>query len=177
MVAIRLKILGEEYLEHLHALASDPTVREYTRIPEPPPDGFARAWLRMYEAARLAGTRELFGVTDEDDGEFYGMAAAVSIDLDAATAELGYMLLPSARGRGIATAALAELTRWAFDELRMHRLELMIVVANGPSRAVAERCGYLHEGTHRSLFLKNGADGPIRHDTEVWAKLVTDPRG
>jgi RimJ/RimL family protein N-acetyltransferase len=36
---------------------------------------------------------------------------------------------------------------------------------------VAERCGYVHEGTLRSSHLKQG----IRIDAELWSRLPADP--
>jgi len=148
----------------------------YTRIPEPPPSGFEHTWIDLYNPEVVGDARAAFVITDESGAEFYGLGMAPTIDQESATAELGYLLTASARGRGIATAALNELTRWAFDERAMQRIELVICVENGASRAVAERCGYSFEGTHRSVFLKNGPDGPLRHDSEIWAKLATDPR-
>jgi len=176
MATIRLRPLTPEDADGVRALVEDADARRYTRIPEPPPPGFEHTWISLYDPAVVGDSRAAFVISDESGVEFYGLAMAPTLDADSATAELGYLLTASARGRGIATAALHELTRWALDERGMHRIELVICVENAASRAVAERCGYSCEGTHRSVFLKNGADGPIRHDSEIWAKLATDPR-
>ena len=84
--------------------------------------------------------------------------------------ELGYALVPEARGRGAATAALSILTQWAFAELGVARIELRISAANVASQGVARRCGYTYEGTLRSLYFKQG----LRADTQVWSRLETD---
>jgi RimJ/RimL family protein N-acetyltransferase len=105
------------------------------------------------------------------DGEFLGIAVAPQIDRAARTAELGYVVAPAARGRGVASEALRLLTEWAFAELGMERLELLISVENEASKRVAARCGYVREGVLRSHWVK----GELREDTELWARLPSDP--
>src|SRR3712207_6850158 len=52
--------------------------------------------------------------------------SAPVIDDEAAEAELGYMVAPHARRRGVATEALLLLTRWAFEERGIQRAVLHI---------------------------------------------------
>jgi RimJ/RimL family protein N-acetyltransferase len=151
-------------------MLDDPDLLRFTRVPEPVPPGFARSWLERYEEARADGTREAFAIRDDRDG-FLGLALVPTIDREARTAELGYVVAPAARGRGVATEALRQLTSWAFGELNMLRLELLISVENGASKRVAERCGYVREGVLRSLHVKQG----VHEDTEIWSRLATDP--
>jgi RimJ/RimL family protein N-acetyltransferase len=164
---IRLAILGREHLQAFAALARDPDVLRFTRLPADPPPHFAERWLATYEAARAAGTREAFAILDGD--AFAGFAVAVGIDETAATCELGYAVAPAARGRGVAAEALRQLCDWAFAR-GMQRLELRIGVANEASKRVAARCGYVREGVLRSAYFKEG----LREDTELWSLLPSD---
>jgi RimJ/RimL family protein N-acetyltransferase len=170
-VAFSLRPLAEEHLDAVGALFDDPDVLRFTRLPIPPPPGFEREWLDRYEAGRRDGTREAFAVVDDDDGTFLGMAMAVDIDREAREVELGYIVAPAARGRGVATAALDELTRWAFAELDALRITLIIDVENQASARVAERCGYVLEGVMRSSYLKDD----LRIDAGLWSRLPSDP--
>jgi RimJ/RimL family protein N-acetyltransferase len=167
---LRLVPLSRAYLPLLERAIADPDIVRNTRIPEPPPPGFAEYWLGRYEEGRAEGVREGFAVEDED-GRPLGLAVAPRIERDARTAELGYVVLAEERGRGIATEALSLLTEWAFAELDAVRLELMISVENEASKRVAERCGYVLEGVLRSVYVKPGR----WEDTEVWSRLATDP--
>jgi RimJ/RimL family protein N-acetyltransferase len=65
-------------------------------------------------------------------------------------AEVGYWLVPAARGRGVATQSVRMVARWAFEELGLVRLELLAHPDNVRSQAVAERSGFLREGRVRS---------------------------
>ena len=170
MTAITLVPFGPEHLEALAPMLEDPDVRRHTFVPDPPQAGFARRWLDGYEKGRHDGTREGFAVVDAE-GTLLGLALAPRIEREARTVELGYLVAPEARGRGIATEALRLLTAWAFQELAAERIELKIAAENPASQRVAERCGYLREGVLRSTYFKNGR----RQDTEIWSRLPSDP--
>jgi hypothetical protein len=45
----------EEHLEAIGELAVDPLVQRSTRVPSPPPPGFARSWLDHYPAGPRRG--------------------------------------------------------------------------------------------------------------------------
>ena len=168
MVAvIELELFSEKHVPGVEALLDDPAVLRFTRIPEPPPEDFAGTWVSRYAEARREGTREAFAVVE--NSEFLGLALAPTIDRETQTAELGYVVAPAARGRGVATEALRELTEWALAE-GMLRIELLISVDNGASQTVAERCGYTREGVLRNAYVKPGR----REDTEIWSRLATD---
>jgi RimJ/RimL family protein N-acetyltransferase len=169
-MGVLLTPFGEPHLDAIPALVDDPDTKRFTRIPVPPPPGFAEAWLDMYERGRSDGTREAFAIVDED-GTFLGLALAPVIERDDRTVELGYVITPAARGRGVASAALRQLTDWAFAELGAERIELLISVDNEASKRVAANAGYVREGVMRSVHVKQG----IREDTEIWSRLPGDP--
>ena len=168
--AIELRPLTAGDVDDVHELVQDPDTLRFTRIPEPPPDGFAREWYQRYEQGRETRSKEAFAIVG-DDGAFLGLALAPTIDAEAAEAELGYIVAAHARGRGVASAALEQLTRWAFEERGIQRAYLIIDVENPASKIVAERAGYTLEGVMRSTYLKQGRRG----DTQLWARLVSDP--
>ena len=169
--SIRLEPLRRRWADGVEALVADPYVRRFTRIPEPPPEGFAEEWIDHYASARGPhGPRAGFAALDAD-GAFLGLALAPHIDHDEGEIELGYIVAEAARGRGVASQMLTMLTRWAFEELALHRAFLIIDVANHASARVAERCGYTLEGVMRSILLKPGQ----RTDSGLWSRLPSDP--
>ncbi|HLY34577.1 MAG TPA: GNAT family N-acetyltransferase [Jatrophihabitantaceae bacterium] len=167
---VALEPWGRQHLAAMDAVLSDPDVLRFTRVPVPVPDGFATTWLARYEDGRKDGVRDAFAIVDEHSHEFLGLALAPRLDAEERTAELGYLVLASARGRGVASAALQALTEWAFGK-GMQRIELLISVDNAGSKRVAQRCGYVFEGVLRSTYLKQGR----REDIEMWSRLPTDP--
>lgn len=166
--AVRLEPLTTAHLPVMEALTADPDVRRFTRIPDPPPPGFAAQWCDRYVGAGPGEGRAAFAVVAGD--EIAGVALCPRVDGDTRTAELGYMLVSGHRGRGHARAALELLTRWAFDVAGMLRLELIISVENAASERVAAACGYVREGVLRSYHLKSD----VREDVALWSRLPTD---
>jgi RimJ/RimL family protein N-acetyltransferase len=167
---LRLEPLAERHLPAVEAMLSDPDIRRFTRVPEPPPPGFSRTWHARYEAGRADGTREAFAAL-AGDGELVGVGMAPKIDREGRECELGYMVAPQARGNGVGAEMLRQLTLWALEDEAMLRAELVIDAENAASLAVARRCGYVHEGTLRSTHHKDG----IRIDVTIWSRLASDP--
>ena len=135
---LSLTPLDDRHLPGMEEIVADPDALRFTRIPEPAPPGFAATWLGRYRGDERVG----FAIEDER-GAFLGMALAPDIDRDGREVELGYIVHPAARGRGVATQALVLLTRWAFDELGALRAYLYIDSENVASLRVAERAGYV----------------------------------
>ncbi len=61
--------------------------------------------------------------------------------------EVGYWLLPEARGRGVARRAVAMLCDWTFATCDIDELELTTLVGNLASERVASACGFRAAGT------------------------------
>jgi ribosomal-protein-serine acetyltransferase len=109
-------------------------------------------------------------------GAIVGAIGIHGIDWAHRSAQMGYWISPEATGKGIVTRAAAALTAHAFTHLDMHRLEIRCVVQNRKSRAVAERLGYIHEGTLADAYLLHGRfrDISLYATTEGrWASSLT----
>jgi [ribosomal protein S5]-alanine N-acetyltransferase len=59
---------------------------------------------------------------------------------------LGYWVSRSHNGRGLATAAVGEIMRIAFEELGLHRIEAGTLLPNTRSQAVLVRNGFVRFG-------------------------------
>ncbi len=169
MSQLRLEPMSEAHLADFEQLLDDPDVLRFTRLPDPPVPGFSREWYARYQAGRQDGSRQAFAAV-APDGAFLGVALAPHIDVEAREMELGYLVAPTARGRGVGTEMLRQLTVWAFAEGKALRATLLIDVANGASQVVAARAGYTFEGVLRSTYFKQGA----RSDVQIWSRLPTD---
>lgn len=170
MIDVSLTPLDTRWTDAVAALVADPEVLRFTRIPEPPPIGFASTWIESYDKGRADGTRAGFAAVD-GAGTFVGLGLGVDIDREGAEAELGYIVTSQARGQGVGTAILRLLTDWGFAELEAKRLFLVIDVSNHASQRIAERCGYQREGVMRSIHVKQGR----RSDAGLWSRLPSDP--
>jgi RimJ/RimL family protein N-acetyltransferase len=135
------------------------------------PDPYTEADARFYVEDCLASSdeRKPFAVTDAETGVVIG-----SIDMRInrmQTGHVGYWLAAEARGRGLTTAALRALSRWAIEELGLGRVELVTDPDNFASQRVAEKAGFQREGILRSILLNR--DGS-RRDGVMFSLLPGD---
>src|SRR5262249_49069217 len=136
---VRLHPMTQADHGELLALIDDGEIRRFTRVPTDADARFVTGWIDGYVQGWAEGSRAGFCIRGVDDGAFLGFASMVELDLAAGQGEIGYALPAAARGRGAATRAVLLLTRWAFDELGLLRLELRIDALNTASKRVAER--------------------------------------
>ena len=71
-------------------------------------------------------------------------------------AKLGYWVDRKRHGRGLATAALAQVVEVAFGEAGLHRVEAWTLVDNYASQRVLEKNGFERFGLARQLLLIDG---------------------
>ncbi len=108
-----------------------------------------------------------FSIIEKKSGRFVGAIGLIIRDKNIPFFEIGYWLSNAFVGNGYMTEAVTVLEQYAFDELKAKRVEIKAAEGNVKSRAVAERCGYLHEGTLiNDRMLPNGAVS----NTVVYAK-------
>ncbi|MEU1270385.1 GNAT family N-acetyltransferase [Streptomyces sp. NPDC005799] len=134
----------------------------------------ARASIAAKTQDARTGTGVAFCVEDAGDGTRLGHISVNDIHTLLSHARIGYWVLPEARGRGVATRALALAAHWAHTGLRLHRLELGHAVGHEISCKVAERCGFRYEGTMRGQMFEADRQDAFR-DAHLHARLATDP--
>ncbi len=106
----------------------------------------SRAYILRVRAQARRGTASSFGLWWK--GELVGVAGFVWIDTANRSAALGYWLAASTEGHGLMTTAVSALLRHGFRTLKLNRIEIRAGVRNRRSRAIPERLGFRHEGTH-----------------------------
>jgi RimJ/RimL family protein N-acetyltransferase len=151
---------------------TDPLLQRFS-VPttDPVTEISVRARFAGEEGARERGEEISFALTSpQDPSELYGGASLYELNWDEQRAAVGFYLVPQARGRGIATHATLLIAKWAFDALKIARLELTCAPDNEASQRVAERCGFTREGVLRSYLLFKGQ----RRDTVMFSLLPSD---
>jgi RimJ/RimL family protein N-acetyltransferase len=159
-------------VDALVAAMGDPLIARFnTRIPQPYRERDARAWLASHDDALWRGTALDLAIADAGSDAILGGIGISEVDWPQHRATAGYWVAASARGRGIATTALRLVSGWAFERLRLGRLQLTIDVDNDASQRVAERAGYRREGVLRA-YVEHGGE---RRDMLLYARVATDP--
>ena len=152
-------------------LMNDPAVRRWNPTRDCPDLATAEQWCRD-GADWSAGTHATWHAVDRRTGRMVGNASLFAIDTDDLVAKIGYRVLPSARGRGVARQMVDAITRWAFESRGLMRVQLEHAVPNLASCRVATGAGFVLEGTTRSAY---AVPGGAREDCHIHGRLVGDP--
>ncbi|MEP7059919.1 MAG: GNAT family protein, partial [Actinomycetota bacterium] len=94
-----------------------------------------------------------FVITSASSNQLLGQISIRDISLEYGTGQISYWVVPGARHKGVATDALREVSRWAFEDLGLHRLMIHHSTQNEASCGVALRAGFELEGTAREALL------------------------
>ncbi|MFD0344761.1 GNAT family N-acetyltransferase [Streptomyces sp. NPDC127117] len=168
---LELRPWNRDDADVLVAAGQDPAIRQWNLLVVESVREARERIERMHER-RQAETGAIWAIA-RPGGEATGLIGLNGIDLAAGSAEIIYWLLPAARGGGVAVEAVRHVSRWALQDLGLHRLRLCHSVANPASCRVALKAGYAFEGVMRGALLH--ADG--WHDQHLHARTRGDGQG
>ncbi len=140
----------------MYEYACQKEVTKYlTWFPHPDP-GYTRDYLEYLGTRYRVGDFFDWAITLKESGKMIGTCGFTSFDYTNDSAEMGYVLNPEYRGRGIAPEALYAVMKFGFDNLGLHRAEAKFIEGNDASRRVMEKVGMSFEGIRREGMLIKG---------------------
>ncbi|MEW2158225.1 GNAT family N-acetyltransferase [Streptomyces sp. NPDC007189] len=153
----------------VYAAFQDPLMRQW-HIRSADSEEEVTGWITQWQNGWKDEREAHWAAVDADTDELLGRVALRRVLLGDGCAEVAYWTVARARGRGVAVRSATTLSRWALDEIGLHRLELSHATANRASCRVAVKAGFVAEGTRRSALLH--ADG--WHDMHLHARVRGD---
>ena len=106
-------------------------------------------------------------VADPRSEAFLGLLLSHSLDARHRRAEVGFWLVPSARGRGVGRMAVGRFVDWMFEALDLLRVEMTTTPDNAATLGLAASLGFRREGTMRARNVERG----VRVDVVMLAVL------
>ena len=149
------------------AFRDDPQLGVSIGTEEDPTEISVRRFIARQPALRARGEFLGLAVTDATRKPFLGHVMLHTVAWRHKRAEIGYWLIPAARGRGAGRAAVALLVDWAFAALDLERIEITTTPENRAARALAESLGFAEEGIMRARNQERGR----RVDVVMLARL------
>lgn len=154
MAEVTLREIVEADVPHWVAWFNDPEVTEFTgmEVGQVTLEGEQR-W---FEAVTAPDYKDHHWQIDVQGTHIGGCSLALTHG--DRQAELGIVIGERAYwGKGYGTAALCEVLRRGFVELKLHRIHLQALAANARGIRCYEKAGFRHEGLHRQASWKRGA--------------------
>ncbi len=128
--------------------------------------------LRRYGEDRLSGRGFAFLVFRAGSDRVVGGCNISNVRRGVSqTASLGYWVGQPFQRQGLISAAVESACGFAFDELRLHRIEAACIPENTPSRNLLARVGFAEEGLARGYLKINGE----WRDHVTYARLSPEP--
>ena len=136
----------------------------------------SRAYIKFMLRKYRAGDPASWCIVRKDESRVVGTIGYMWYQRDNNACEVGYSLARRRWNRGYMTEALAEVLRFSFEELGVHRVEAQHEVENAASGAVMRKCGMRKEGTLRGRLYNKGRYvdvdlyAMLREDYARWAR-------
>jgi RimJ/RimL family protein N-acetyltransferase len=97
-----------------------------------------------------------FGISEVATSEKLGSIGLKITNHEAKIAEVGFMIKPSAQGKGFAGEALSLVKDYALSELNLNKLVATCSVSNTGSFKLLEKHGFIREGCLRQNVIISG---------------------
>ncbi len=142
---IAMRRWQEADVECIQLASTDPEIPRGTTVPSAftTAEGLAfihRQWSRVQNGEGVTQA-----VVEAHSGRAIGLMW-VALRPQPHVGGLGYWIVPSERGHGVATAAVRLITPWALDALSLRRLEAWVQPQNLASQRVLHNAGFQQEG-------------------------------
>lgn len=156
---VLLKPLQISHLESLYEAARESIPEVFEWMPWCHPNYSieqSRNWIEAQPDIWKKGIHYEFAISDFESGLYLGGCSINKIDNEWKRAGIGYWVRTSQTRKGVATAATLLLARFAFNELKLNRVDIIIHIGNKTSQRVAEKAGATKEGILRNGVIKDG---------------------
>ena len=156
--------------------AVDPVIPSITSVPRGYDEEEGRAFIeRQYQRAAEGDGFSFVIAPESDPARGVGSIGLWLNEIESGRASIGYWVVKSARGHGLAGHALRGLVAFAFGELAIPRLQLFVEPWNVASAKTATTAGFVREALLRDFERIDGE----QHDAECYARLYTEwaPQG
>lgn len=112
-------------------------------------------WFESYMQSRTNTIR--CAIVNEEDDNIMGLVTLADINYINRSATLHLMIGKNFQNKGVGTFAVNAITKHAFLNYGLHRIELSVLESNERAKHVYEKCGFQKEGTKKESIFKNGA--------------------
>jgi len=137
----------------------DPYIPKVTTLPAPFTRGAGERWLDRQGARSRSGVGVSLAIAEPSSDEAVG--AVVLMHRGGGVHGLGYWLLSTARGRGLASRAVGLVVGWALAEPAVAELEALVEPWNEASIRVAERAGFTRDRLLRAEISVAGREADV----------------
>lgn len=153
---LSIREISIEYLNEIHTLLSFHETDRYNAFGIPDTIQATELIVTEWITEQTADVRKsyIFSVELLDANQFIGLIALIPGKPKYRIGEVWFKTHKDHWGKGYTTEALHVILRFAFEDLKLHRIEAGCAVENIASAKVLEKAGFMKEGLKRKLLPK-----------------------
>lgn len=167
---LRLRKLSIRDASDVFDYASVPEVAEHVTWEHHRNISDSMHFLRIMIQQYADGIPSPWAIVDKEAGKLIGTIGFHVWSIQNSHAEVGYALSKDYWNKGIMTEAFAEVIKFGFEKMNLHRIEATCKPANTASETVMLKCGMSYEGILRERLFAKG----MYHDLKMYSILKSD---
>jgi RimJ/RimL family protein N-acetyltransferase len=138
------------------AFRDDPELGRLLGVDQDPTEEFLHSRVARAQTRLAEGQIIELAIADAATDALRGSVIVHSFDWGNRRAEIGFFVVPAARGGGVCTSAVELVLGWLFADVELERVEMTTTPDNSAVPAIAARLGFAREGVMRSRNLERG---------------------
>ncbi|MBD3233394.1 MAG: GNAT family N-acetyltransferase [candidate division Zixibacteria bacterium] len=147
---VGLRRLRFSDIRDIYEHVNDKQIAKWTvAIPHPYKTEDAEEFIRLTNKMIRQNKRRTFGIIYKETDSLVGIIDLFRINWTDRNGEIGYWIGRKFWNRGVATEAIHLILKYAFKELKLHRIYARIFEDNIASARALEKNGFKHEGLQR----------------------------
>jgi RimJ/RimL family protein N-acetyltransferase len=151
------------------AFGADPELGALLGTEQDPDEESVRSRVEGQGRRAEEGKSVELAIAEPATDAFWGSVILHSFDWHSRRCEVGFWVVPAARGGGVGSGAVSLALMWAFNDLDLLRVEMTTTPENPAVPALARRLGFTQEGVLRARNIERGRRVDI-----VWFGLLRE---
>jgi ribosomal-protein-alanine N-acetyltransferase len=139
---LQLRELNSGDVREVFSLRSDDNVNRYINRPKALALEDASVWMEKISANLRRNESIAWAIALRDDARMIGSICLWNLSAERECGELGYELLPDFQGKGFMREAIEAAVKYAFDQMKLRRIEAWTHPENAASMKLLESSGF-----------------------------------
>lgn len=150
-----LRAIKQCDVDDIFEYSSDPKTSKYLLWDVHKSVRYTQEIVDLILAKYRSGEYNDWAIIYKENQKMIGTCGFTNIDAENSNVEIGYVLNPKYWNLGIATEVVQRVVEFAFENMKVNRVEAKFLFGNDASLAVMEKIGMKFEGYNReALFVK-----------------------
>ncbi|MEQ9262275.1 MAG: GNAT family N-acetyltransferase [Owenweeksia sp.] len=140
-----LQPIGDEHFTSVMSILGDREVRHGMRMDAHDTPEKQNAWWRRFEESRKRGEAVQWAAFLKENNTYASLLTVKEIDHNSHRGEVGYSVVKSLWGKGIASEGVKCVVDYMFNTVNIHSLIAQILPSNEVSQKIVSRLGFVKE--------------------------------